>query len=189
MGRQFLLVAIACLGLGALSGQALAQETDPVLREKLRQAIESADSFSDRFEAEVWLTLNNQRAERFVRDPDERMEILKNVHYEAKRAGLSPELVLAVIHVESAFDRFALSGAGAQGLMQVMPFWLEEIGRPRDNLMDIRTNLRMGCTILRHYLDLESGEYIPALARYNGSLGRADYPRKVIGHWTRLWTP
>jgi soluble lytic murein transglycosylase-like protein len=164
-------------------------EPDPELRELLREAIGSSDSFSDRFEAEVWLKLNSDRAARFLPDPGERLEILRNVHYEARRASLSPELVLSVIEVESAFDRFALSGAGAQGLMQVMPFWLKEIGHPKDNLMDIRTNLRMGCTILRYYLDLEDGEYIPALARYNGSVGRPDYPRKVIGRWTRVWTP
>ena len=164
-------------------------EPDPALRELLRQAVESSDSFIDRYDAEVWLTLNSERTARYVPDPEERLIILRHVHYEASRASLSPELVLSVIDVESAFDRFALSSAGAQGLMQIMPFWLKEIGRPKDNLMDIRTNLRMGCTILRYYLDMEKGEYIPALARYNGSVGRPDYPRKVIGRWTRVWTP
>ena len=184
-----LILTICCCVLTVLPGWSGAAEPDPQLLGLLRQAIESADSFTDRYDAEVWLKLNSQRAERFVADPEERLKILRHVHYEATRASLSPELVLSVIEVESAFDRFALSHAGAQGLMQIMPFWLKEIGRPQDNLMDIRTNLRMGCTILRYYLDMEGGDYIPALARYNGSLGKPDYPRKVIGRWTRVWTP
>ena len=186
--RPLILSLLLCLqaSLPAWSGE---REPDPALRELLREAIESSDSFTDRYDAEVWLTLNSERTARYVSDPEERLKILRQVHYEASRVSLSPELVLSVIEVESAFDRFALSSAGAQGLMQIMPFWLKEIGRPQDNLMDIHTNLRMGCTILRYYLDMEDGEYIPALARYNGSLGRPDYPRKVIGRWTRIWTP
>ena len=186
--RRLILSLFFCLqaSLPAWSGEGA---PDPALRELLREAIESSDSFTDRYDAEVWLTLNSERTARYVPDPEERLNILRQVHYEASRVSLSPELVLSVIDVESAFDRFALSSAGAQGLMQIMPFWLKEIGRPQDNLMDIHTNLRMGCTILRYYLDMEDGEYIPALARYNGSLGRPDYPRKVIGRWTRFWTP
>jgi soluble lytic murein transglycosylase-like protein len=186
--RKLILSLVLCFQVGS-PAWAAADAPDPALRELLRQAIESSDSFIDRYEAEVWLKLNSDRAARFVPDPEERLEILRAVHYEARRASLSPELVLSVIEIESAFDRFALSIAGAQGLMQVMPFWLKEIGRPQDNLMDVRTNLRMGCTILRYYLELENGEYIPALARYNGSKGRPDYPRKVMGRWTRVWTP
>lgn len=162
---------------------------DPALAALLRQAINDSDSFADRFEAEVWLKLNSPRVARFVPDAEERLAILRHVHYEARRASLPPELVLAVIEVESGFDRYALSRAYARGLMQVMPFWLEEIGRPEDDLMDIRTNLRMGCTILRYYLDKEDWEYIPALARYNGSYGKPDYPRKVMNRWTQKWTP
>ncbi|WP_156498667.1 lytic transglycosylase domain-containing protein, partial [Oleiphilus sp. HI0079] len=117
----------------------------------------------------------------------ERVAFLKMVHAEASRAGLEPELVLSVIHVESAFNRFAISVVGAQGLMQVMPFWKNEIGRPEDNLMDMATNLRYGCTILKHYLDREKGNLIRALARYNGSLGRTKYPEKVLLFWERYW--
>jgi soluble lytic murein transglycosylase-like protein len=115
------------------------------------------------------------------------MEILKAVHQEAARAELDPELVLAVIDVESRFDRFAVSVVGAQGLMQVMPFWLKEIGRPDDNLLHIRTNLRMGCTILRYYLDMEKGNLSRALGRYNGSLGSPKYPNLVVTALTERW--
>jgi soluble lytic murein transglycosylase-like protein len=104
---------------------------------------------------------------------------LKTVHYEASRAGLDPQLVLAVIDVESAFRKYAVSKAGARGYMQVMPFWVKEIGQSTHNLFNLRTNLRYGCLILRHYLDIERGNLDRALGRYNGSLGRADYPRAV----------
>ena len=115
------------------------------------------------------------------------MKILTLVHYEAKRAELEPELVLAVIEVESNFDRYAVSVAGALGLMQVMPFWVNEIGRPDDNLIRMETNLRYGCTILKHYLDKEKGDLRRALGRYNGSLGKRKYPNKVIDKLTRKW--
>ena len=147
------------------------QVPDPELREILREAASAADSFEDRFDAEVWLTDMSARLARQVRDPDERIEILTRVHYEAARVELPPELILAVIEVESNFDRYAISVAGALGLMQVMPFWRDEIGRPNDNLIRIDTNLRYGCTILRYYLDKEKGDLRRALGRYNGSLG------------------
>ena len=109
------------------------------------------------------------------------------MHQEAKRANLEPELVLAVIDVESNFDRFAISVAGARGLMQVMPFWLDEIGRPDDNLFHVQTNLRMGCTILRYYLDREDGSLTRGLARYNGSVGKVWYPRRVLKKLNSKW--
>ncbi len=122
-----------------------------------------------------------------VPDTEYRLELLRHIHSEATLAGLRPELVLAVIDVESRFDRFAVSVAGAQGLMQIMPFWLEEIGRPNDNLFDVRTNLRMGCTILKYYLEMEKGDLTRALARYNGSAGRFRYPILVFDALTRRW--
>ena len=164
------------------------QETpDPELRDMLRIAAGAADSFDDRFEAEVWLTDMSDRLERQVRDPEERMHILTRVHQEATLAGIAPELVLAVIEVESNFDHYAVSVAGAIGLMQIMPFWLDEIGRPDDNLLHINTNLRYGCTILKFYLDKENGDMRRALGRYNGSLGRREYPNKVIDKLTTKW--
>ena len=167
---------------------ALAESSpDPELREALKKAASEAASFEDRFDAEVWLTDMSRRLARQVPDPEERLHILKLVHLEANRADLPPELVLAVIETESNFDQYAISVAGAIGLMQIMPFWLDEIGRPNDNLLHIDTNLRYGCTILRFYLDKENGDLRRALGRYNGSLGRRKYPNKVIDKLTRKW--
>ncbi len=160
---------------------------DPELREALRAAASDSESFTDRFDAEVWLTDMSHRLARQVQDPEERIEILKLVHLEATRANLAPELILAVIETESNFDHYAISVAGAIGLMQIMPFWLNEIGRPEDNLLHIETNLRYGCTILKFYLEKENGDLRRALGRYNGSLGRRKYPNKVIDKLTRKW--
>ena len=129
----------------------------------------------------------SRRLERQVKNPEERIRILKLVHLEANRAELSPQLVLAVIETESNFDRYAISVAGAIGLMQIMPFWLDEIGRPNDNLLHVETNLRYGCTILKFYLDKENGDLRRALGRYNGSLGKRKYPNKVIDKLTKKW--
>lgn len=171
-----------------IAGNAWAQQTpDPELREALRIAANAADSFDDRFAAEVWLADMSRRLERQVPDPDERMRILTRVHHEAAIAGLEPELVLAVIDVESNFDTYAVSVAGALGLMQIMPFWKDEIGRPDDNLIRLETNLRYGCTILKYYLNKEDGDLRRALGRYNGSLGRRKYPNKVIDRLSGKW--
>jgi soluble lytic murein transglycosylase-like protein len=179
---------LAC-GIVSLLPLALPAEQlpDPELKEILRAAANDADSFVDRFDAEVWLTDMSGRLARQVRDADERMRILTLVHTEAARAELAPELVLAVIDVESNFDRYAVSVAGALGLMQVMPFWQDLIGRPDDNLIRIDTNLRYGCTILKYYLDKENGDLRRALGRYNGSLGKRKYPNKVIDKLTTKW--
>lgn len=186
-GRVILAVFLASMAF--LCGQAAAQqdEPDPVLRELLREAASEADSFTDRFDAQVWLSDMSQRLATQVEDPQERIEILKRVHYEAQRADLPPELVLAVIDVESNFDRFAISHVGARGLMQIMPFWLDEIGRPDDNLFYITTNLRFGCTILKYYMDMENGDLKRALGRYNGSLGKRGYPNKVLDKLRLKW--
>lgn len=171
-----------------ISSSALAQGgPDPELRRALLAAASDTASFEDRFDAEVWLTDMSRRLERQVRDPEERINLLTRIHQEATRAELSPELVLSVIEVESNFDRYAVSVAGALGLMQIMPFWLDEIGRPDDNLLHVDTNLRYGCTILRFYLDKENGDLRRALGRYNGSLGIRKYPNKVIDKLTRKW--
>ncbi|NNF40636.1 MAG: lytic transglycosylase domain-containing protein [Woeseiaceae bacterium] len=166
---------------------AVEQSPDPELREALRLAANESVSFDDRFHAEVWLTDMSRRLERHVKDPAERIALLTQVHLEAARVDLPPELILAVIEVESNFDRFAVSVAGALGLMQIMPFWLDEIGRPNDNLLHTDTNLRYGCTILRFYLDKENGDLRRALGRYNGSLGKRKYPNKVIDKLSKKW--
>lgn len=166
---------------------ASSQTADPELRNRLIKAIERADSFQDRFDAEVWLLDMSTRLEKRLPNPKERLNILRTVHREATRNKLHPELVLAVIDIESRFDRFAISKSGAQGLMQIMPFWLNEIGHPDDNLTEIDTNLRMGCTILKYYIDKENGDLKRALARYNGSLGKVKYPNKVLKTLRENW--
>ena len=173
--------------LAPLQTVSASQEPDAELTNILRETVNDASSFVDRFDAEVWLVDMSSRLGRYIKNPAQRIEFLKLVHAEASRADLAPELVLSVIHVESAFNRFAISVVGAQGLMQVMPFWKNEIGRPDDNLMNMATNLRYGCTILKHYLDREKGNLIRALARYNGSLGRTKYPEQVLLFWERYW--
>ena len=181
---RFVLLVAALLGAPSVMAQ---QQPDPELREVLREAASDAASFADRFHAEVWLTDMSRRLARQVKDPEERIELLTLVHLEASRVELPPELILAVIEVESNFDRYAVSVAGALGLMQIMPFWLDEIGRPNDNLLHTDTNLRYGCTILRFYLDKENGDLRRALGRYNGSLGKRKYPNKVIDKLSKKW--
>ncbi len=176
---------LACLLAGAAA--AAADGPDPVLRELLRQAMNEPHGFADRFDAQVWLTDMASRLGDQVPDPQERIEILKVAHREATRAGLPPEMVLAVIDIESAFNPYAVSTAGAQGLMQVMPFWLDEIGLPDDRLVDIHTNLRMGCTILKYYYDEEHHDWVRALARYNGSVGSRRYPEMVLNRLSSRW--
>ncbi len=186
IGRFILSLCLAALLIAPADARAQ-QTPDPELREALRAAANTADSFDDRFAAEVWLADMSRRLQRQVKDPDERMRILTRVHYEASIAGLEPELVLAVIEVESNFDTYAVSVAGALGLMQIMPFWRDEIGRPDDNLNHLETNLRYGCTILKFYLDKENGDLRRALGRYNGSLGQRKYPNKVIDKLSGKW--
>jgi soluble lytic murein transglycosylase-like protein len=164
-----------------------AQSVDPRLRLLLTEAINSSESFDDRFHAEVWLLDMSNRLKRFVKNEEMRLSMLKQIHHEATRSELQPELVLALIEVESHFDTYAISKSGAQGMMQIMPFWLDEIGRPDDNLIDMKTNLRMGCTILKYYMDMENNDLHKALARYNGSAGSKVYSNKVLKalqyHW------
>ncbi|HJP38851.1 MAG TPA: transglycosylase SLT domain-containing protein [Gammaproteobacteria bacterium] len=189
MFRLFkLLLSTATLtGMLALPAGHAAESPDPVLRQRLREAMQNSTSFPNEFAAQVWLTDMAIRLGNQVVDPRERIAILRRVHQEASRAELPPEIVLAVIDIESAFDAYAVSDAGAQGLMQVMPFWLDEIGRPGDRLIEVGTNLRMGCTILKYYFDMENGDWTRALARYNGSLGSRKYPQKVLNRLRSRW--
>lgn len=160
---------------------------DRELRQLLKQTIEASDSFEDRFDAEVWLVSKQENLKKYIKDPEERMDVLRRIHKAARRAGLQPEIVLALIEVESHFDRYAVSRVGAQGMMQVMPFWKNEIGHPQDNLTDIDTNLKYGCTILKHYINKTDGRLMDALARYNGSYGQYWYPRRVMSAWEKHW--
>ncbi len=172
-------------------GQAAAPTppVDPELRTLLKQAVNETTSFRDRFDAEVWLTDMSRRLAHRMPDQRQRVEFLRHVHEEATRAGLMPELVLAVIEVESNFNPFAISSVGARGLMQVMPFWMKEIGRPGDSLFRVQTNLRYGCTILKYYLQRERGNLNMALRRYHGSLRDSSYPLKVNQALKQRWHP
>lgn len=144
-------------------------------------------AFSSPLEAANWLNEMSVRLEKRIPDRDTRLDLLKAIHYESTRAGLDPQMVLGLIQIESGFKKYAVSSAGARGLMQVMPFWVKVIGAPENNLFHMRTNLRYGCTILRHYIDIENGDLYRALGRYNGSLGRPEYPNLVHGAWHKHW--
>lgn len=188
MSARLIRLLLASALLAATSAEAnLRQAPEPELRALLQRTVSQADSFVDRFEAEVWLLDMSTRLARFIPDDEERLTLLRLVHAEASKAGLRPDLVIALIHAESHFDRFAISSVGAQGLMQVMPFWKAELGRPQDNLTDNATNLRYGCTILAYYLKRENGDLKRALARYNGTLGQLKYPARVMGFWYDYW--
>jgi soluble lytic murein transglycosylase-like protein len=143
--------------------------------------------FTDPEEGYRWLLEMSDRLAKRIPEPKARVELLRTVQYEATRAGLDPQLVLGVILVESGFKKYAVSRAGARGLMQVMPFWVELIGAASHNLFHLRTNIRYGCVILRYYLDLEKGDLYRALGRYNGSLGQPDYPNRVLAAWRGIF--
>lgn len=172
---------------GAQIYSPLAASVRAVMQHSVSDQAPSNLSFANQYEADIWLNEMSRRLQKRIPDPDYRLDFLTSVHYEAKRAGLDPELVLGLIEVESGFNKYAVSRAGARGFMQVMPFWVKEIGTPEQNLFHMRVNLRYGCTILRHYLDIEHGDLFRALGRYNGSLGRSKYPNLVRAAWRKHW--
>jgi soluble lytic murein transglycosylase-like protein len=186
---------LLCALLGLLAGLATPaahadQQLDPGLRDVVAAAIAQAQCFPDRFDSAVWYKLMEPRLRTRVKNDADRLDILTAVYCETHRSGvtpLPPGLVLAVIDVESRFDRWAVSNAGAVGLMQVMPFWPERLGMRRYELVHNSPNIRMGCAILRFYLQQEHHDYARALARYNGSVGRRNYSDLVLGRWAR-WT-
>lgn len=138
-------------------------------------------------EGQTWLAEMSERLKKRLPDQAYREDFLRSVHYEATRAGLDPQMVLGLIQVESGFKKYAVSSVGARGYMQVMPFWVKSIGAPDHNLFHLKLNLRYGCTILRHYIDIEKGDLYRALGRYNGSLGKPQYPNLVLGAWRKNW--
>jgi soluble lytic murein transglycosylase-like protein len=188
-----MLLSLLCAALGsAVNAEGRPRDAregpDPELRVILLDAIQNADSFQDRFDAEVWLTDMSRRLEDQVPDPNERLAILRNVHRNAMRVHLEPEFVLAVIDVESNFDKFAISASSALGLMQVMPFWVPQLGyKDKNELFKIDTNTLLGCQILRYYLDMERGDFVKGLARYNGSIGRRWYSDRVLERLRTKW--
>jgi soluble lytic murein transglycosylase-like protein len=193
LGFGAAIAAVALLGLGARSAFAGAQ-----VEEKLANSVVSglqraiADNpvpvdYANRPDLRLWIDEMSRRLASRFPDAPTRNDFVATVFYEATRAGLDPQLVLGVIQYESNFRKYAISPADARGYMQVMPFWTRLIGTPEHNLFHLRTNLRYGCVILRYYLDIENGDLFRALGRYNGSLGRPEYPNGVLDVMNRNW--
>ncbi len=185
------LLWLLLLAAPAWGGAQMYEPLSASVKASLSKAIadRAADSrFLDTAEAKAWVAEMSRRLARKIPEQAYREDLLRSVYYEASRAGLEPDLVLGLIEVESAFRKYAISSAGARGYMQVMPFWVDLIGTSDHNLFHMRTNLKYGCTILRHYLDIEKGNLFRALGRYNGSLGKAEYPNLVLNAWRKRWT-
>ena len=185
--HTLLIISMLTVSESVLSDEYIEPIVDEEMRQTLREAMYDSYGFEDHIAAQVWLTDMSNRLKRTITDDKYRLQLLRTIHAEAARAELQPELVLSVIQVESNFDRFAISTAGARGLMQVMPFWIKEIGHPEDNLFIPEVNLRYGTTILKYYLDMENGQLDRALARYNGSVGKNRYPRLVFSALRNKW--
>ena len=185
-----ILLGIALPGIAPAGTQIyepLATEVRAGLQASIADKPAPRHAFTNSSAAVNWLTEMSQRLSAKMPDFRSRVAFLRTVHFEAVRAGLDPQLVLAVIQVESSFRKYAVSRSGARGYMQVMPFWTGLVGQKGDNLFSLRTNLRYGCVILKFYLDREKGDLFRALGRYNGSAGKADYANLVIGTWRGLW--
>lgn len=190
--RALLAVAGALLPFAAVAGAQLQEALAANVQNSLHRSVSDYPAprliFATEGEGRAWLADMSSRLATKVPDWPTRRDFLITVQYEATRAGLDPQLVLGLIQHESNFRKYAVSNAGARGYMQVMPFWVRQIGDSGHDLFTLRTNLRYGCTILRYYLDIESGDLYRALGRYNGSLGRGEYPNAVIAAWHRSWT-
>ncbi len=190
--RRLIALLLLLGASGAFAGAQIYEPLSASVQAALHKAVSDArppsSSFGNPMDAVEWLAEMSPRLEKRIPNRDYRMDLLRSIHYEATRAGLDPQLVLGLMQVESGFRKYAVSSAGARGYMQVMPFWVKLIGRPDDSLFDLRTNLRYGCTILRHYLDIEKGDLYRALGRYNGSLGKPEYPNMVRAAWQNQWS-
>ena len=197
LDRRRLLLAGAAAALLGPAGVRAGGQAEEVLADSVRSALSAAIAsaappkpafarLDDRLDFLRWLGAMSDRLKRIKSEAATRIEFLETLWYESKRAGLEPALVLALIQVESGFRKYAISSAGARGYMQVMPFWARQIGDGEPaRLFHMQTNLRFGCVILRHYLDLERGDLFLALGRYNGSRGRAAYPDAVLANRSR----
>ena len=187
-GLALIGIALPCLALaGAQIYEPLAAKVRADLQASIADRPAPRHAFTDSGSAVDWLAEMSQRLETRIPNFQSRVEFLRTVHFEAVRAGLDPQLVLAVIQIESNFRKYAVSRSGARGYMQVMPFWVGLVGRQGDNLFSLRNNLRYGCVILKYYIDREKGDLFRALARYNGSLGKPEYANLVIGAWRSVW--
>ncbi len=191
MLRAFLIATLLLAALAATAGQVeepLSNSVRSLMQRSISDSAAPRLMFASETEGQLWLDEMSKRLERRMPDEAQRRDFLRTVQYEASRAGLDPQLVLGLIQVESGFNKYAVSVSGARGYMQVMPFWVKTIGAAEHNLFHMRLNLRYGCTILRHYLDIERGDLYRALGRYNGSLGQARYPNLVLKAWRGSWT-
>lgn len=177
---------VAYIG-GAQAEEVLSASDREVLQRSVSDQAAPKLAFGTQDEADKWLKEMSRRLQKRIPDAESRLDFLSTVHYEAKRAGLDPQLVLGLIEVKSDFNKHAVSPAGARGYMQVMPLWVKEIGSAEHNLFHLRINLRYGCTILRHYLDIEKGDLYRALGRYDGSLGKPEFPNRVRAAWHNHW--
>ncbi|PWT76257.1 MAG: transglycosylase [Proteobacteria bacterium] len=174
---------------GTQQYEPLAASVQVALHDSVADQASTRLAFATPEDGRAWLASMSRRLQAQIPDEKSRTDFLTTVHYEASRAGLDPQLVLGVIDVESRFRKYAVSNAGARGYMQVMPFWVELIGNAEHNLFNLRTNLRYGCVILRHYLDMERGDLYRALARYNGSLAsNSTYATRVVKTWQQRWS-
>jgi len=188
-GHCALALTVIALGTAPAPGARADQQRDPELKSLLQSIIGKTDCFADKYESEVWYKAMEPRMLRFVPTHEARIDILDHVYCEAKRdpsLQLPPDLILALMEVESRFDPWAVSPAGAVGLMQVMPFWPNQLG-VQNQLVRVAPNIRMGCEILRYYLRVEHRDWTRALARYNGSVGRNTYPALVMQRWQHSW--
>lgn len=194
--RQFFWLSLFGAYLFSVASTSLAgnQREEPLsnsVKALMQKSISDSGSprllFASEVEGQAWLVEMSKRLQKRMPDQVYREDFLRSVHYEATRAGLDPQLVMGLIQVESGFKKYAVSSVGARGYMQVMPFWVRTVGNADDNLFHLRLNLRYGCTILRHYLDIEKGDLYRALGRYNGSLGKPQYPNLVLGAWKKHW--
>jgi soluble lytic murein transglycosylase-like protein len=172
---------------GSQREEALSHSVKALMQRSISDKAAPKLVFDSQLEGQAWLTEMSKRLKRRMPNKRYREDFLTSVHYEASRAGLDPQLVLSLIQIESNFNKYAISSVSARGYMQVMPFWVRAIGAKDHNLFNLRLNLRYGCTILRHYLDIEKGDLFRALGRYNGSLGKAKYPNLVFGVLRKHW--
>ena len=189
--KKLFLIGLFCVSTICQAGgqreEPLSNSVKALMQKSVSDLASPKLMFASETEGQAWLNDMSQRLAKRMPDKNYREDFLRSVQYEATRAGLDPQLVLGLIQVESGFKKYAFSSVGARGYMQVMPFWTRSLGAPEHNLFHLRLNLRYGCTILRHYLDIEHGDLYRALGRYNGSLGKPQYPTLVVGAWRKHW--
>jgi len=184
-------VQLPCSGSGVSDSKSSpavhSANAQPHFKRNMADIAVTRTAFRNPLDEAAWLKEMSRRLTKYMADEHERLDFLKTLHWEASRAGVDPQLMLGLIQVESGFRKFAVSPEGALGYTQVTPYWVKAIGSPDHNLFNLRTNLRYGALILRHYIDIEQGDLYRALGRYDGSLGNPEFPSLVVGSWKRDW--